>query len=88
LTKITICAKISRMITPPMCRAARGLLNWSQQQLADAAEVSPSTVRNFEAGRTVPVPTIASAIQRALESAGIEFIDDGVKSGRRQGPDE
>ena len=36
--------------TPAQCRAARGLLNCSQQQLADRASVSVTTLRNFERG--------------------------------------
>jgi transcriptional regulator with XRE-family HTH domain len=38
------------------CRAARGLLDWTQAQLAAAAELSLSTVKNFEAGSKPPLP--------------------------------
>lgn len=64
-----------RMITPPQCRAARGLLDWSQQQLADAAHVGVATVRLFEAGRPARHAT-QEVIRRAFEAAGVLFVDE------------
>jgi transcriptional regulator with XRE-family HTH domain len=55
-------------------RAARGLLGWTQQRLADAASVSLATIQFFETNKREPIPNNLSAIRRALESAGIEFI--------------
>ncbi|MEQ8866508.1 MAG: helix-turn-helix transcriptional regulator [Thalassobaculum sp.] len=65
---------IHRMFTAPQSRAGRGLIGWSQAELAKAAGVGLSTVRNFEAGRSTPVRQNLDAIVRALESAGVEFI--------------
>lgn len=62
------------MIAPEQCRAARGLLGWTQRQLADAAGVSANTVIDFEAGRRKPIRVNMEAIMQALEAAGVEFL--------------
>ena len=62
------------MITPAQSRAARGLIDWSQQELADTAMLGLSTIRDFEKGRRIPYPNNLTAIRTALEAAGVEFI--------------
>jgi transcriptional regulator with XRE-family HTH domain len=73
------------MVTREQCRAARGLLGWSQADLAEAALIGIVTVRQFETGAHEPRRLTLHAIRRALESAGVEFIDEngggpGVRS--------
>ncbi|MCJ2059809.1 helix-turn-helix domain-containing protein [Methylobacterium sp. J-048] len=65
------------MLTAAQSRSARGLLNWTQVQLAEAAQVSIGTVRNFEVGRATPIVATLNAIRSALEEAGVEFLDSG-----------
>lgn len=50
------------------------MLDWSQQDLADASKVGNATIRNFEAGRSEPRHAILDALQRTFETAGVEFI--------------
>lgn len=57
------------------CRAARGLLDWTQERLADKSGVSIGAIRNFESGITTPMRANLAAIRSALEAAGVEFID-------------
>lgn len=67
---------------PAQCRAARALVSWTQPHLAEAAGVSPSTLRDFESGKRVPIANNLAAIRSALEAAGITFLDTGdVASG-------
>jgi len=71
------------MIGPAQCRAARGLLGWTQQDLADQAGLGRITIQNFEAGQTKPQRATRHVIQETFERAGVTFIDDkddqGVK---------
>lgn len=61
-------------MTPAQCRAARGLIKWSQDDLAKAAEVGIVSVRQFENENTEPRRATLAAMRRALEAAGVEFI--------------
>jgi DNA-binding XRE family transcriptional regulator len=65
------------MITPAQSRGARGILDWTQDHLATEAGVSLSTVKDFEAGRRTPIGNNLSAMRRAFEAGGIEFLDHG-----------
>ena len=64
------------MITPAQCRAARGLIDWSQMELAERASVGIVTIRQLEAGVHAPRRSTLDVVQRALEAAGVEFIDE------------
>ena len=52
------------------------MLSWSRQQLAQAADVAERTLMDFERGTRRPYNRTLADIKRALESAGIEFIDE------------
>ena len=64
------------MITSAQCRAARGLIDWSQQDLAREARVGIVTVHQLEAGISEPRRATLDVIRRAFEAAGVEFIDE------------
>ena len=75
------------MISVEQIRAARGLLGWSQTQLAKAAERSLPTIKRLERndgeGPSVS-EDVREAVQRALEKAGVEFIaENGGGAGAR-----
>nr|WP_091722640.1 transcriptional regulator [Methylobacterium phyllostachyos] len=62
------------MITPAQCRAARGLLSWTQADLAKAASVGVVTVRQLEGENGTPRSATLTVLRQALEAAGVEFI--------------
>jgi DNA-binding transcriptional regulator YiaG len=77
------------MISPAQCRAARGLLDWSQQELAKKAGVGVVTVRQLEAGTHQPRRATLDVVRRCLESGGVEFIAEngggaGVRLAQKQ----
>ena len=66
------------MIIVSQLRGARGVLGWSQSDLCKASGLALSTVKRMESG-SGPVRGIAAnvwKVQRALEDAGILFIDE------------
>jgi transcriptional regulator with XRE-family HTH domain len=68
------------MITARQIRAARALLGWSQQQLADKAIISLNAVTRLERSEVDPRVSTIEAVQGALTKAGVEFIPaDGRK---------
>jgi transcriptional regulator with XRE-family HTH domain len=72
------------MLAASQCRAARGLLDWTQQELADAARIGVATIRQFEGGATEPRHATLVVLRQALESAGVEFIaENGGGAGAR-----
>jgi transcriptional regulator with XRE-family HTH domain len=63
-------------LSPAQSRAARGLLDWSQTDLAKSSNLSESTIRDFEKGRRVPSVNNLAAVIRALEAAGVIFVSE------------
>ena len=61
-------------LCPDQCRAARGLLDWIQDELAQRAGVSRSTVRDFENGRHHLHPSTAAQVVAALTEGGVLLI--------------
>ncbi len=65
------------MISAGQLRAARSLLGWNQKQLAEASVLSLPTIQRMETlGPHRSAAGNVDKVQRALEHAGIEFIND------------
>jgi transcriptional regulator with XRE-family HTH domain len=60
-------------MTPAQSRAARELLGLTQEQLADMANLSLSTIQDFELGRPVH-SCLAATIRVAHEALGVDFM--------------
>lgn len=63
-------------ITPEQSRAGRALLNWSQEKLSEQAGVARGTLADFETGKRVPYDRTLDDIRRALEAAGVIFVEE------------
>ena len=72
-------------MTPAQCRAARALIDWTQDDLARSASVGVVTIRQFERGATQPRRAILAALRRALEEAGVKFVTGKGGPGVRLG---
>jgi transcriptional regulator with XRE-family HTH domain len=69
--------ELELLVTVEQLRAARGLLGWSQTELAARAGLSLPTVKRLEGGFGPRVSDEARMkLQRAIEAAGIDFIDE------------
>jgi hypothetical protein len=78
-------------LTSAQIRAARSLIRWTADELAAASALSVATIRRAELKESETALTAANdlAIRRALETAGVEFIDEngggpGVRLRKRQ----
>ncbi|MCX5518262.1 helix-turn-helix transcriptional regulator [Kaistia defluvii] len=61
-------------LLPEQCRAARGLLNWTQEHLANVAGVSRSTIKDFECNRHAIHRATEALLVRAFEEGGVRLI--------------
>ena len=80
-------------LTSEVIRAARALLRWEQRNLAEASSISLPTIKRLESkpGMLEAHSRTVAALARALENAGIEFIEEngggpGVRLRKRQRP--
>ncbi len=64
------------MFSPNQSKAARALLSWSQTDLADAAGLGLSTIKDYESGRRKPHARNLTKIDGAFTDKGIEFLSD------------
>jgi transcriptional regulator with XRE-family HTH domain len=62
-------------IAPAQLKAARQLLDWSQDDVAGASGLDTSTIVNFERGKNSSDRAALADIQKTLEAAGVEFVE-------------
>jgi transcriptional regulator with XRE-family HTH domain len=68
------------VLTPMQLRAARALVGWSRERLAEKSGVPAITTKQFENGETDPRLSTLMKWRQALEAAGVIFIDPDAKS--------
>jgi hypothetical protein len=61
-------------MTRKQCRAARALLSWTPEDLADNSDLSVWVVEEFESANHPINDSIVDALQVAFEYAGVEFL--------------
>ncbi|MES2206715.1 MAG: DUF1488 family protein [Pseudomonadota bacterium] len=69
------------LIIPAQIRAGRALIGWSQDQLANAAKVALSSVRDVENHKRASESEVISSIRRTLENEGVVFVYGNENSG-------
>ena len=67
-----------KALTSGQIRAARAFLRWRAEDLARESAVGVATIRRAELAENETSMTAANdlAVRRALETAGVEFIDE------------
>jgi hypothetical protein len=72
-----------KSLTSAQMRAARGLIRWSAEDLARETALSVTTIRRAELAEGETSMTVANdlAVRRALEAAGVIFIDENGDAG-------
>lgn len=78
-------------LTAAQVRAARALLDWSQQELAERSGITASSIANLERGRHVPTAQTLATLRACFEAAGVTFSlepdgTEGVKVRRSSAP--
>ena len=74
---------VSKSLTSAQIRAARALIRWSAEDLSRATALSVTTIRRAELTEKETSMTAANelAVRRALEAAGVEFIEENGNGG-------
>jgi transcriptional regulator with XRE-family HTH domain len=63
-------------LTPERIKAARELLGWSRARLACRAGATEGTFRRYEDGEGAAATLDLMMVRQALESAGVEFVEE------------
>lgn len=69
------------MLEPIQVKLARVALGLGVRELAEAADIAPSTITRFESGKGGMQARTLDKIQRVLERGGVVFIDADTGGG-------
>ena len=69
------------VLTPKQLQAARTLVGWSRDRLAEKSGVAAETIKRFEIKGSDPRLGTVNKWRRALEAAGVQFIDEDADGG-------
>ena len=67
------------MLIHELIPAARQLAGWSQNDLSAATGLTQAAIANIENGKASPQQVTIEKMIKALNLAGVEFMDDGVR---------
>ena len=70
------------MISVVQIKAARAMLGWNTQVLAEAAGVSVATIKKYEQQTGIPRANarILDSIVRSMNAAGVQFTGDPLSN--------
>ena len=70
------------MMCSGQIKAARAMLGWSAQRLADASGVGPATIRRYEMQEGIPAGNtrVLALLKTTLERAGVTFTGDPLSN--------
>jgi ribosome-binding protein aMBF1 (putative translation factor) len=69
------------MLTSAQLRAARSLVDWSREDLAQHSGVAHNTIKEFERGKSDPKQSTLLKWKRVLEAAGVVCVDEDELNG-------
>lgn len=67
--------RLQKMLSPDQSRMGRAAVRWTVRDLSEKSQVGVTTINRFETGQAESNPATLAALRRALEAAGVEFID-------------
>lgn len=74
MPKANIFSIYRQNVTPALCRGARGVLGWSQAELAQRIGVHRQVINHFERGLSVPHALTMRVMSEVFETGGVRFI--------------
>ncbi len=70
---------MATLLTADLIRAARGLIGWSQIELACRSRVSQKSLSDFERNKRPLTAYTSGKLRQVLEANGVQFIAENDK---------